>query len=77
MPDLSADQIIGRVLLERAAADGMQSAHDFALLILAGTINFIVRTKGDNVARAAISEIAAGLELALAFRSIELTGVRQ
>jgi CHASE2 domain-containing sensor protein len=73
----TTDQIIGRILQERAAADGMQSAHDFALLILAGVVNFIVCTRGDNVARTAVSEIAAGLELALAFKSIELTGARQ
>src|SRR5450432_2952677 len=75
--ETSPDQIVARFLFERAQSHGMEASHDTALLILAGVINFIVSTKGDNVARGAVSEIAAGLELALAFKNIELIGVRQ
>jgi hypothetical protein len=71
------DQIIGRVLLERAQADGMDAAHDMAMLVVCGVLRFIISTKGDSVARGAVSEISGALDLALAFKNIELTGARQ
>jgi hypothetical protein len=73
----TTDQIIGRVLFDRAETHGMADAHNMAMLVVCGVLRFIIATKGDSVARGAVSEIAGALDLALRFNSIEHTGAPQ
>jgi hypothetical protein len=76
MPE-TTDQIVARVLSDHVQTHGMADAHDMAMLVVCGVLRFIIATKGDSVARGAVSEIAGALDLALRFNSIEHTGAPQ
>jgi hypothetical protein len=74
--DETSDHAVTRFLYEQAERSGMASSHDTAMMILCGVLRFIVWTRGDAVARGAVSELAGALDIALRFNSIEHTGVR-